>query len=316
MAPPPGGAPPPAGFKPGAPPAGAQAKPGLPPPPPASMVVAKPPPAPVRVVPPKKPNKKKKYFDTLPKKVSVIILVIGLVIASLGFAYPSLYWSQQNAYSSSDLKANQQTTSSLILYTKWDPGNILKVHDTIISIQPMVNNIFIDGVTYGQILSLNLNDPPKDIGDHLLVKLNNNQYLMIPGTQSPNIHVGDSILAEGQVRMILGTDSHTKTVQRSILQVDPADIEQNSMDMVFLGVGIFGVVILFVGLSVWMFFIFRPEDSEPKFQNIHEVRKQEFLEQISTQQTKKDYACPVCGLNMTYKQEFGKWYCEICNKLY
>jgi hypothetical protein len=248
--------------------------------------------------------------------VSVIILVIGLVIASMGFAYPFLYWSQQNAFSSANLKASQQNTASLILYSQWDPGDILKVHDTIVNIQPMVNNIFIDGVTYGQILSLNLNLPPQSIGDHVLIRLNNDQYLMIPGLETPNIHVGDTILAQGQVRTIIGTDSHTKTVQRSIIQVDPAEIEQNNMDTVFLGVGIFGLVILFVGLSVWMFFVFRPEDIVPKFQNIHEVRKQEFLDQISTQQTKKEYACPVCGLNMTYKPEFGKWYCEICNKLY
>jgi hypothetical protein len=315
MGPPPQGTPPPAGFKPGAPPAGVPPKPGLPPPPPAAMVVAKPPP-PKKIEPVKKPKKKKKFLDTIPKKVSVIIMVIGLVIASLGFAYPSLYWSQQNAYSSANLKANQQNTPTLILYTTWDPGDILKVHDTIVSIQPMVNNIFINGVTYSQILPLNLNQPPTSINDHILIKLNNDQYLMIPGLQSPNIHVGDTILAQGQVRTIIGTNSQSKVVQRSILSVESADIEQNNMDTVFLGVGIFGVVIIFVGLTVWMFFVFRPEDSEPKFQNIHEVRKQEFMDSLTTQQTKKEYACPVCGLNMTYKPEFGKWYCEICNKLY
>jgi len=317
--------PPPAGYKPmgpppgqqpvqpmAAPPPGAQPKPSLPPPPPSHMVVAKPPPKPIAPV--KKPKKPKKFLDTPKKKMAVVILVIGLVIAVIGFVYPVAYWAQKSAYSSANLKSDQTNTGGLILYNSWDAGQTLYVHDAIVSIKPMQGNVFIEGVTY--IEKLSAAGSVQNIGDNLLVEIGNGQYIIVPTLTQPNIHEGDNVLIYGTVKMIIGKDAQNHDVRREIIQADPADIEKNSMDTAFLVVAGVGLVILFVGLGLWMFFVYVPEETEPAYKNIHDERKKEFMEQVAQQGQKKEYACPVCGLNMTYKAEYGKWYCEICNKLY
>jgi len=317
--------PPHAGYKPGpapgpqpvhpmaAPPPGAQPKPALPPPPPSHMVVAKPPP-PKSMALVKKPKTPKKFLDTPKKKMAVIILVVGLVIAIVGFVYPFAYWAQKNAYSSSSLKTDQVNTGTLILYNSWDAGQMMYVHDTIITIKPMQGNVFIEGVTY--IEKLSPSGTVQNIGDNILIEIGNGQYIIVPILTQPNIHEGDNILVYGTIKMIIGKDTQNHDVRREIIQAEPADIEKNSMDTNFLVVAAVGLVILFVGLGLWLFFVYFPEDTEPQYKNIHEERKKEFMEQLGTQTQKKEYACPVCGLNMNYKPEFGKWYCEICNKLY
>jgi hypothetical protein len=278
------------------------------------MMVAKPPPPMKPVAAPKKPKKPIKPFDSMKKKVAVVIIVLGIVTAAVGFVYPLVYWAQQNAYSSSDLSKDQYTTSSLITYKKWDVGNTLYIHDTIVSIKTMQNNVYIDGVTYTDILLLN--NQATAIGDHVVIELGNSQYVIIPGLTEPSAKPGDTVIIYGQVRMMIGKDAQNHEVRRTIIQANGADVEQNNMDSIFLGVGIAGIVIMLVGICLWAFFIFMPEDKEPQYKNIHEERKKEFIDQIGKKDQKKDYACPVCGLNMTYKPEFGKWYCEICNKLY
>lgn len=273
-----------------------------------------PPPKPSKIQKPKKKKRPKKFFDSGKKKAAVMILVIGLVISAIGFLYPGVYWSSQNAFSSVQLKDKQQDTGSLILYGDWDHGDSLKVHDTVTAIKEMRNTIYIDGVTYDQKLDFNRN--PIDIGDNYLIEIENGQYFVTRGLQDPPLHDGDTVLVSGRMTEILGRNSAGNPVRMEIIFVEHVDIELNSMDSMFLGVGIMGIVIMFVGLSVWMFFVFMPEDKDPEYINVHEEKKKEFIDQVATKESKKEYPCPVCGLNMTYKQEFGKWYCDICNKMY
>jgi hypothetical protein len=306
-------------YKPGAPkpgmvPGKPPGKPGLPPPPPPGAVVAKPKPVPKPITraKPKKPKRKLKFFDNMKKKISVIILVMGLIIAAVGFFYPNLYWKSKNAYSAEQLDADQQQTPTLILYSSWSDGNEIRVHATVNDIEEMRQSVFINQVTY--IEKLGLDKVARDIGDNHLVSIGNGQFFIVPGLEDPPINEGDTILLTGQIRTIIGMDSQGNEVRRAIMFVNPADIEENNMDSVFLGLGITGVIILFIGLAVWMYFVLVPEEKDPEYVDIHSEKRKEFMDQVGKQKS-KEYPCPVCGINMTYKEEFGKWYCEICNKL-
>jgi hypothetical protein len=305
--------PPPPGAHPPQATAAPQPKP-LPPPPPGAKPGGPPLPKPKKKER-KKERRKLKFFNTGKKKAGFAVIMVGLLIMVLGIVYPIVYWPSIDAYSGADLSEDTAKGPGFVLYNKFDRDHDMKIHDTISSIKIMRGSIFLDGVTYTEIVQPD--GSTRAIGDTYLIGVSSNQYFVIPGSQDPELNVGDSILAECTIKEIKGRGSQNMSTLREIPYSTKADVAPDSTDGVFFGVTIVGIVILIIGFLMWIAFVLQPEEKPPAYVDIHETKKREFLDGVVAQQQQhgQAYPCPICGLNLTYREELGKWYCEICNKL-